>query len=66
MTEASDVYPKSLESDGNSRLPNRNFVRRVLIIIGLVGLSALILSILWLGAEIVLLIFAGFLLVMAF
>ncbi|MDQ3323494.1 MAG: AI-2E family transporter [Acidobacteriota bacterium] len=62
MTEASDVYPKSPETGDNFRSPNQNFVRRVLIVIGLVALSALILGLLWYGAEVILLVFAGFLL----
>jgi len=60
MTESPNMNPIS-ESDDNSRSPNLNFIRRVLIVIGLVVLSALILGLLWYGAEVILLVFAGFL-----
>lgn len=43
-------------------MPTRNFICRVLAVIGLVVLSVMILGLLWFGAEIVLLVFAGFLL----
>ncbi len=59
MTETN---PKLQEPIDNSRPPRQNFVRRVLIVIGLVVLSALILGLLWQGAEVILLVFAGFLL----
>ncbi len=62
MTEVPDIYPKPTESNDNSRLPNKNFIWRVLIVIGLVVLSVLILGLLWYGAEIILLVFAGLLL----
>jgi len=62
MTETTETYPKPQEPIDNSRPTRQNFVRRVLIVIGLVVLSALILGLLWQGAEVILLVFAGFLL----
>jgi len=62
MTETTETNPKPQEPIDDSRPTRPNFVRRVLIIIGLVVLSALILGLLWQGAEVILLVFAGFLL----
>ena len=62
MTETTETYPKPLEPTEDSRSMRQNFVRRVLIIIGLVVLTGLILMVLWLGLEIFLLVFAGLLL----
>ncbi len=62
MTETTETNPKPQEPIDNSRPTRPNFVRRVLIVIGLVVLSALILGLLWQGAEVILLVFAGFLL----
>ena len=62
MTETTETNPKLQEPIDNSRPTRPNFVRRVLIVIGLVLLSALILGLLWQGAEVILLVFAGFLL----
>ncbi|HXG84362.1 MAG TPA: AI-2E family transporter, partial [Pyrinomonadaceae bacterium] len=62
MTETTETNPKPQEPIDNSRPTRQSFVRRVLIVIGLVVLSVLILSVLWLGLEIFLLVFAGLLL----
>lgn len=62
MTKSPEIYQEPPESNAGSRSPNRNFTRQVLTVIGLVALSALILGLLWYGAEIILLVFAGLLL----
>lgn len=62
MTEASEVCQTSPEAGSNAPSPDQNFVRRVLIVIGLVVLTAVILGFLWYGSDVILLIFAGFLL----
>ncbi len=62
MTETTETYQEPREPTDNSRSTRQNFVRRVLIIIGLVVLTVLILSVLWLGLEVFLLVFAGLLL----
>ncbi len=55
-------YPEPTELYDNSRSPNHNFIRRVLIVIGLIALSVIFFGLLWYGAEIILLVFAGLLL----
>ena len=62
MMEIPETHPETQETTVDSRPTRQDFVRRVLIVIGIVVLSALILGLVWQGAEVILLIFAGFLL----
>lgn len=58
MTEITETYQTTPESAYRPRTKHRDFIQKILIII----LFALILAVLWQGVEVLLLIFAGFLL----
>ncbi len=60
--EIAESQSETQETKVDSRPTRPAFVRRVLIVIGIVVLTALILGLVWQGAEVILLIFAGFLL----
>lgn len=63
MTDTSGSYSKrSPRSSDNALSPNPNFTLQVLTVIGLVALAVLVAGLLWYGAEILLLVFAGVLL----
>lgn len=58
MTETTNIFQEMQESAHKPRTKHRNFIQKIFIII----VFALILAIAWQGAEVLLLIFAGFLL----
>ncbi len=62
MAEIIETYQLTQESAHKPRTKHRDFIQKILIII----LFALILAVFWQGAEVILLVFAGFLLAVFF
>ncbi len=62
MTETNNTFEENQKSANSLRIDQRDFIQKILIII----LFALVLTVLWQGSEVILLIFAGLLLAIFF